>query len=313
MLVARQILTGAGKVGSETGAAAIYQVSQRADFFSEAANAETLYRRPVFNTRDEPHARPQEWIRLHVISGDANMIPSCTARKAGLVKLAVGLALIGEAPGWKLDNPVRAFQSVSRDETYEFRVQLQGRSWTTAYEILESYFAAAERLLDLDAEDEGLIAECRALLPEVLANSPAARRSIDWMAKRAMLESFMESEGTDWRDPSLRAFDLEYHNVDPEEGLYHAMAQMESVEAETEEGELHRRLDDNFEGTRAFARGLAVKRFGDSLTAACWRTITLTREGVTEEIELPPNATYPAQLRDVEDVGTFIEILRGVS
>ncbi|RYG26795.1 peptidase, partial [bacterium] len=52
MLVARQVLVGAGKVGSETGTWVDYQLSQRADFFVEPANAETLYRRPVFNTRD---------------------------------------------------------------------------------------------------------------------------------------------------------------------------------------------------------------------------------------------------------------------
>src|SRR5579859_5636926 len=44
VLVARQVLTGSGKVGSESGPAATYQLSQRADFFVEAVNAETLFR-----------------------------------------------------------------------------------------------------------------------------------------------------------------------------------------------------------------------------------------------------------------------------
>ena len=79
MLVARQVLVGSGKVGAETGPFVSYQLSQRADFFVEAANAETLYRRPVFNTRDEPHGDARRWIRLHVIAGDANMIPAATA------------------------------------------------------------------------------------------------------------------------------------------------------------------------------------------------------------------------------------------
>src|SRR5207253_1479823 len=55
MLIARQILCGAGKVGSESGSPARYQLSQRADFFTEPSSVDTLYRRPVFNTRDEPH------------------------------------------------------------------------------------------------------------------------------------------------------------------------------------------------------------------------------------------------------------------
>ncbi len=105
MLVARQILCGAGKVGSESGTRVDYQLSARADFFSEAANAETLFRRPVFNTRDEPHASHAEWIRLHVIAGDANMIPGCTRRKVGLVKLAIRLEIEGQAPTWDLEKP----------------------------------------------------------------------------------------------------------------------------------------------------------------------------------------------------------------
>ncbi|MEI8281648.1 MAG: proteasome accessory factor PafA2 family protein, partial [Armatimonadota bacterium] len=87
MLIVRQILTGAGKVGSEDGDWCDFQLSQRADFFVESANAETLWRRPIFNTRDEPHADPSQWTRLHVISGDANMNPTCTALRVGLVKL----------------------------------------------------------------------------------------------------------------------------------------------------------------------------------------------------------------------------------
>ncbi len=73
MLVARQVLCGAGKVGAESGRSCTFQLSQRADFFVEPYNTETLFRRPIFNTRDEPHAEKSDWIRLHVISGDANM------------------------------------------------------------------------------------------------------------------------------------------------------------------------------------------------------------------------------------------------
>lgn len=312
MLVARQILTGAGKVGSESGNAATYQLSQRADFFMEPVNAETLYRRPIFNTRDEPHADPRDWIRLHVISGDANMIPENTARKAGLVKLAIHLAEAGTVPVWKILDPVRAFQAISRDESYEFRVELYGRSWTTAYEILESYFAAAEQTLELDEDMRWIVDSSRMLLADLKGDFDRFRRHVDWAAKRHMLESFMAEEGMDWRDPSLRSYDLEYHNADPEAGLWYALEGMGEVEPAPEPEACEARLERVMEPTRAVARGLAVWKFPSALRAACWHSLTFEVGGEIVEVPLGPDLCYPSQLEGAPDVETFITMLRGV-
>jgi hypothetical protein len=35
-----------------------YQMSQRAEFFEEIVGLETTLKRPIVNTRDEPHADP---------------------------------------------------------------------------------------------------------------------------------------------------------------------------------------------------------------------------------------------------------------
>jgi len=312
ILVARTILCGAGKVGSESGATCTYQLSQRADFFVESANAETLYRRPVFNTRDEPHADARHWIRLHVISGDANMIASCVRRRVGLVKLAIALEEVRESPAWSLRDPVRAFRDVSRDETYQFRIELSGSSWTTAYEVIESYLAAAERHLELDQEMKDLVAECKTLLACLRERDlESVRASIDWAAKLHMLESFMSEANLTWRDHSLRSFDLEYHNVDPEEGLFHALEQIGEVELTPDQKVLADCLEQAHEDTRAMVRGAAVRNFSPNLLAACWRTITLDHEGQAVEIDLPPQASYDSKLTTIKDVGTFIQMLRG--
>src|SRR5579871_6157272 len=268
MLIARQILCGAGKVGSESGPRADFQLTARGDFFAEPANAETLFRRPVFNTRDEPHAAPQTWIRLHVISGDANMIPSCTRRKVGLVKLALMLEIAGQAPRWNIPQPVRAFSALSRDETREFRIALDGRNWTTAYDVIESYLAAAEQTLELNAEFKSLVAECRELLSDLAGPGALAPRSIDWAAKKELLEAYRGEAGASWREPVLQAYDLEYHNIDPAEGLYFALESMEQVDPMPSLDERLARIESAPERTRAFARGLAVSRFSNLLTRA---------------------------------------------
>ena len=302
MLVARQILVGAGKVGSESGPWVDYQLSQRADFFVEPANAETLYRRPVFNTRDEPHAENAKWIRLHVIAGDANMIPAATARKAGLLKLA--LALAEEPPLFKLADPVRAFMDVSRDAAKrKFEIKLAGGSWTTADEILEGYFAAAEAKLDLDDEMRWTIMEGRTLLRNLRADFDHFRGLVDWAAKLHILEQADLS----FKDPALRAYDLEYSNPDPDEGLYAALEQMGEVEPNIDLGD---RMERVYEPTRARARSVAVRKFADHLQSASWRTLVF-KDGT--EIDLKPDVDYPETLEAIDDVETFVEALRALS
>ena len=66
-----------------------FQISQRSDFFSELQSVDTMQRRPIVNTRDEPHANPNLFRRFHVILGDANMSPFSTRLKIGVTALVL--------------------------------------------------------------------------------------------------------------------------------------------------------------------------------------------------------------------------------
>ncbi len=309
LLICRQILTGAGKVGSEVGPPCEYQISQRSDFFVEPINTETLYRRPIFNTRDEPHADPRHFLRLHVISGDANMIESCTARKVGLVKLGLYLAEAGAAPSWSIKDPVRAFQGISRDQSHCFEVSLESGSWSTAAEILESYFAAAEHLLELDSDMAWLINDCRRLMA-VGPDSAEFARHVDWAAKQHMLRSFLEAEGGKWDNAHLQAFDLEYHNVDRGEGLYYALADMGTAEEPSVGVDAALSLT---ERGRAYVRGLAVGKFGSSLQTLSWSSLSFDVNGNVVEVELAPDKIYSGQLGNASGVENFIHELQSDS
>ncbi|RYG26624.1 hypothetical protein EON82_02530, partial [bacterium] len=256
-----------------------------------------LYRRPVFNTRDEPHGDGRRWIRLHVIAGDANMIPAATARKAGLLKLALELAKAGEPAQFQLADPVRAFMDVSRDPKRRFEIRLANGSWTTVDEILEGYFSAAESRLDLDAEARWTIDTSRRLMAQLRNDFDSFRREVDWAAKLHILE---QAE-LDFKDPALRAYDLEYHNPDPDEGLHAALVSM---------GEVNDSLPEPMEeGTRALARSIAVTKFADHLATVSWRSLVF-KSG--EEIALEPDVEYPATLEAISDVETFIQALRSL-
>src|SRR6187551_903045 len=111
--VTRQVFCGAGKVGCELPGVDAnevpFQLSQRADFFEEEVGLETTLKRPIVNTRDEPHCDPQKYRRLHVIVGDANMSEVATYLKVGTT--AILLAMIEDnelGDEWLLGNPVPA-------------------------------------------------------------------------------------------------------------------------------------------------------------------------------------------------------------
>src|SRR5947199_9768127 len=117
VVVTRQIVTGAGKVGSESprdeGRHVHYQLSQRTDFFEAEVGLETTLKRPIINTRDEPHADPEKYRRLHVIVGDANMCEVATFLKVGTTSLILKLVEDEFLPDLSLEAPVGALHEVS--------------------------------------------------------------------------------------------------------------------------------------------------------------------------------------------------------
>ncbi|MCW5937304.1 MAG: proteasome accessory factor PafA2 family protein [Fimbriimonadaceae bacterium] len=314
MLVARIALCGAGKVGSEALGPCDYQLSQRADFFVEAANAETLYRRPVFNTRDEPHGDPGQWIRLHVISGDANMLPAATHRKAGLVKVALLLAMAEEAPVWRIPSPPKAAQSVSRSHRGEGRIDLEGANWTTARQIIESYTDAFRRTFVADPEASELLAVCdeaESLLADLAGEGDRAARRIDWLAKKRLLDEFRESEGLAWNDPTLRSLDLAYHDLDPDEGLVPALAQMARIDPFPEDAIVRARMTSVFESNRARVRSQAVKEFLPSLAGVSWGSLSLSDEGREVRLALDPGKDYGPGIENARAISELETVVKG--
>ena len=101
--VSRTIFTGSGKVGVETPAldadTVHFQISQRAEFFEEIVGLETTLKRPIVNTRDEPHADPKRFRRLHVIVGDANLSEIAILLKVGTTAIVLAMVEDDAGPG----------------------------------------------------------------------------------------------------------------------------------------------------------------------------------------------------------------------
>lgn len=301
ILVARSVLTGAGKVGSESKGPVRFQLSQRADFLAEPMNVETLARRPVFNTRDEPHGGRDRWRRVHVISGDSNMHPGCTIRKAGLVQIALELIRHNQAPVWRIPDPVRSFQLVSRDAVGEGRIELEGASWTTPRQVLESYAEAYLALAETAPELRAVAEESLRLLEARESDFDAFWPSVDWAAKRWLLDQFAESESR-WDQTTMQSLDLAYHLLDDEEGLYRGLESAGVLDLP----DLAINADRPPNASRAQIRGLAVERFRDEIETMAWGVIKFRDR---DPVSLPPDRRYDDPAQSVESVEQLIHLL----
>ncbi|HEX6888048.1 MAG TPA: depupylase/deamidase Dop [Candidatus Nanopelagicales bacterium] len=291
--VTRQLFTGAGRVGlGQDGRTPGFQLSSRADFFEVEVGLETTLKRPIINTRDEPHADPAQWRRLHVIVGDANMAETATLLKLGTTALV--LAMIesgGPELGIALANPVQAMHQVSHDVAMTRRYECLGRAPMTALEIQRAYLTAAQEHVatrpDPDPQTKELL-ELWAEVLELLAEDPRELADrVDWVAKQVLLDGYRRRDGLDWTSPRLAAVDLQYADTRPERGLALRLEQRGSLRRITDDRDVARAIDQAPTDTRAWFRGECVRRFGPQVAAASWDSVIFDVPGRNALVRVP--------------------------
>ncbi len=302
-LVTRQLYAGSGKVGTECKELAPFeklQLSQRADFIECLLSIETMTQRPIVNTRDEPHAASDKYRRLHLILGDANMSPYATALKVGATQLVltlIGEEKLGTVP--ELTEPVWDIKEVSRDLTGTILLKRKNGKSISSLEIQEFYLEKAQKSYAGQREDwDWILKEWERTLDD-LKNSPEKLSNrIDWAIKKKLFAEFMVAEHLEWNDPWMKSLDLEYHNIDPERGLFRGLEQEGRILQFSPEEKIAEAMDSPPDGTRAMVRGKAVEYCADSIKNIHWTgveykdgsyndlTRVITPEEVSEALKL---------------------------
>ncbi len=277
-MVTRQLYAGAGKVGSEnpkTNQFKGLQLAQRSDFIENVLSIETMIKRPIINTRDEPHAKRSQYRRLHLIMGDANMSAYATALKVGSTRFVLNLITRGTTlPDIELENPVEDVLRVSQDKNRNATLKINSGETITALEIQEIYLEAVEKAFPgKDRESKWVIQEWRKTLNELKHSPDKLSDRIDWAIKEKLFLEFIESENLNWDDPMLQSLDLEYHNLDPDRGLYRGLEQENGVFSLLTEKEISRAIEFPPEGTRAKIRGDAVSKESEKIKSIHWTGI----------------------------------------
>ncbi len=302
-LVTRQIYTGAGRVGlGMRGEQPGFQISQRADYMETEVALETTLRRPIVNSRDEPHAERKKWRRLHIIIGDANTFDVGTFMKLGTTSLVLSAI---EADDARLDalvlaDPVPAVWTVSRDLTLRGTVELADGTQATALDIQRALLEIARDYVT-DAVDAQVVARWESLLERLARDIFETAREVEWVAKLQLLGRMRGKYGTDgreapWDDPRIVASDIVWSQLGT--GLSARLEAAGQVERLVSDEEVAAALYEAPRDTRAFLRGGIVAARPDIVDAAGWSTVVLDRDtshGQLEVVHLddPASASHP--------------------
>ncbi|PRB42348.1 proteasome accessory factor PafA2 [Arthrobacter sp. MYb23] len=295
--VTRQVMCGAGRVGmGQDSSTPGYQISQRADFFEAEVGLETTIRRPIINTRDEPHATADKYRRLHVIIGDANLSQSSNFLKFGTTAMVLSLIEAGQAPKIEVHEPVQALQTVSHDTTLTTTVRLLDGRRVTALDVQWMYFEAAAKLAQEtgvadsvtgDGHTHQVLAHWESTLTTLGTDPDAAASSVEWVAKKSLLEGYRNRDGLAWDDARLGLVDLQWSDIRPEKGLYHRLLSRDRMMRIVDDADITRAVTEPPSDTRAYFRGRCVSRFGRDVVGASWDSVIFDVPGLGKLQRVP--------------------------
>jgi proteasome accessory factor PafA2 len=309
--VTRQVVCGAGRVGlGQDGRTPGFQITQRADFFEVEVGLETTLKRPIVNTRDEPHADADRYRRLHVIIGDANMSEISTYLKVGTTALV--LAMIEDnflVDDLAISQAVRELHEVSHDPTLRHAITLADGRTITALDLQGEYLDRARKYVDDrlgdDADDQtrDVLDRWESVLARLADDPRQLARELDWVAKQRLLEGYRERDGLDWDSPRLQLVDLQYCDVRPEKGLYHRLVSRGAMQTLLEPDAARTAVDSPPEDTRAYFRGECLRRYGPSVAAASWDSVIFDvgRESLVRVPMLEPQRGTRAHVGELLD------------
>jgi proteasome accessory factor PafA2 len=279
--VTRQIVCGAGRVGiGQDGSQAGYQISQRADFFEVEVGLETTLKRPIINTRDEPHSDADKYRRLHVIIGDANLSEISTYLKLGTTALI--LTMIEEkALGGDLGiaDPVAELRSVSHDPSLKHLMRLRDGRRLTALDVQWAYYERVKSFVDdrtgsdTDEMTLDVLQRWESLLERLGRDPMLCAQELDWVAKLRLLEGYRERENLGWASSKLQLVDLQYADVREEKGLYHRLVSRGAMKTLLDPQRVELAMVEPPDDTRAYFRGRCLAKYASEVVAASWDSV----------------------------------------
>ena len=264
-LITRQIFCGAGKwISSSKGAN--FQISQRAEHMWESVSSATTRSRPIINTRDEPHADPEEYRRLHIIVGDSNMSETTTVLKVATTELMLRAAELGLLKDkFTIENPIKTIREISNDLKFRNSFRLSSGREITALQMQNEMY---DIVLSMPGLDEILEKPFYRYALNLWRRSLDALESedyslvdmeLDWMIKRKFMNSYKEKHQLNDMDSRLILLDISYHNIRKDRGLFYILEKSGMARTLITNNDVNSAMENPPETTRAALRGRFIK------------------------------------------------------
>jgi len=264
-LITRQIFCGAGKwISSSKGAN--FQISQRAEHMWESVSSATTRSRPIINTRDEPHADPDEYRRLHIIVGDSNMSETTTVLKVATTELMLRAAELGLLKDkFTIENPIKTIREISTDLKFRNSFRLSSGREITALQMQNEMYNIVLSMPSLDEILEkpfyryALNLWRRSLDALESQDYSLVDMELDWMIKRKFMNSYKEKHQLNDMDSRLILLDISYHNIRKDRGLFYILEKSGMAKTLITNNDVNSAMENPPETTRAALRGRFIK------------------------------------------------------
>ena len=264
-LITRQIFCGAGKwMSSSKGAS--FQISQRAEHMWESVSSATTRSRPIINTRDEPHADPDEYRRLHIIVGDSNMSETTTILKVATTELMLRAAELGLLNDkFKIENPIKTIREISSDLKFGNSFRLASGREITALQMQKEMY---QIVLSMPGLDEILEKPFYKYALDLWKRSLEALESgdftqvdmeIDWMIKRKFMNSYKDKHQLNDNDSRMIMLDISYHNIRKDRGIFYILENSGMAKTLVTSNDVNNAMENPPQSTRAALRGRFIK------------------------------------------------------
>ena len=264
-LITRQIHCGAGKwISSSKGAN--FQISQRAEHMWESVSSATTRSRPIINTRDEPHADPDEYRRLHIIVGDSNMSETTTVLKVATTELMLRAAELGLLKDkFTIENPIKTIREISNDLKFRNSFRLSSGREITALQMQNEMYNIVLSMPGLDEILEkpfyryALNLWRRSLDALESQDYSLVDMELDWMIKKKFMNSYKEKHQLNEMDSRLILLDISYHNIRKDRGLFYILEKSGMAKTLITNNDVNGAMENPPETTRAALRGRFIK------------------------------------------------------
>ncbi len=279
--VTRQIYCGAGRIGiNQDSSKKGFQISQRADYIEAHVGLETTLRRPIINTRDEPHCDSKINRRLHVIIGDANMSDFATILKFGSTSLILSMIEndFADFSEVEIERPVEVIKEVSQDVDLEKIYSLTNGKKMSALDIQWWYLEKASQYvksIGIDSESKLVLEFWEEALTGLGNDKHKLSDRIDWIAKQNLITTYIDDKGFSIDDPIVEAIDIKYSEITAANGIAQILRNNNRLKRYLTNEQIDDAINEPPASTRAWFRGKVLSKFPDSVSAASWDSVIL--------------------------------------